>query len=481
MIRRVGCAGFLILTGMAAAPLVSAERAPRLIAGVDGQVLLDDKPFRGVGVNYFDCFLRTLRDGGDTSYEAGFALLAQKRVPFVRFCATGFWPVEMRLYQTDRAEYFRRLDGLIRTAEKQGIGVIPSLFWQHACVPDLVGEPVGEWANPRSKTRAWMRDYVREVVTRYRESPAIWAWEFGNEYSLQASLPNAKDHRPPVHPKLGTAASRSERDELSFAMVRQMFAAFATEVRLHDPRRLIFTGDSLPRPSAWHQEHENSWKEDSSEQFQEILGLANPDPVSGIEVHVYEPNTQRLRDAVTVSQRLGKPLLVGEFGVAGDAPAEREKLRRTLELIEELPVPLAALWVFDFPQQAEFNVDGQNQRAWQLDLISAANDRLSERVSWRLPESHEVLACVRHGAEWLENQVRSGTLEGHGAQTPVSVVAWKDPTLNPQHADGGLAHRGFLAGPQPGVPFSGATGEATAAAILAETVCPVSGGGWGRR
>ena len=74
-----------------------------------------------------------------------------------------------------------------------------------------------------------------------------------------------------MHPSLGTPQTRSERDELSFEMVRTAFIAFATEVRKHDPQRLIFSGDSFPRPSAWHQAHENSWKHDTPAQFAEIL------------------------------------------------------------------------------------------------------------------------------------------------------------------------------------------------------------------
>jgi len=33
-----------------------------------------------------------------------------------------------------------------------------------------------QWANPKSKTQTWMRQFVREVVTRYHDHPAIWAW-----------------------------------------------------------------------------------------------------------------------------------------------------------------------------------------------------------------------------------------------------------------------------------------------------------------
>jgi len=354
------------VAGVAAAPLGLTVQ--------DGVLTKDGCPWRGIGVNYFDCFLRTLKDSDDTSYENGFRILAEHRIPFARFCATGFWPKDMALYQTNRTEYFRRLDGVVRSAQEHGIGLVPSLFWHFACVPDLVAEPVGQWGNPQSKTHAWMRQYVREVVTRYRHSPAIWAWEFGNEYSLQASLPNAKEHRAPIHPALGTAAARSERDDLTFETVRVAFAEFARTVRELDPDRLIVTGDSFLRPSAWHQEHENNWKRDTKEQFQEMLAKVNPDPVSAISLHLYEEDRQRLAWAAELSRRLKKPLFIGEFGVAGEGPETIARFQRLLQIIRELDVPIAALWVFDYKQQQKsFNVRPDNSRRYQLDAIVGFN------------------------------------------------------------------------------------------------------------
>lgn len=349
---------------------------PGLTGGPDATVLKDGQPFRAIGVNFFDCFLRTLKDGSDTSYDAGFATLAAKGIPFARFCATGFWPSDMKLYQTDRTEYFRRLDGVVNSARKHGVGLVPSLFWHYSCVPDLVGEPMDQWGNPESKTHAWMRDYVREVVTRYRDNPAIWAWEFGNEYSLQACLPNAASHRPPVHPALGTPAVRSARDDLTFDQVGVAFAGFARAVRSHDPGRLILTGDSFPRLSAWHQKHENSWTTDSPEQAAEMLALANPDPVSAISLHAYEDDDRRFATAVEVARRVNKPLFVGEFGAQGETAEQAAKFRRLLKAVLDHRVPLAALWVFDLESQKDFNITAGNARAWQLDEIAEANRRL---------------------------------------------------------------------------------------------------------
>ncbi|MFO1483802.1 MAG: cellulase family glycosylhydrolase [Verrucomicrobiaceae bacterium] len=364
-----------LLIATLAISLPSASIA-QLTSGPDATVLKDGKPFRNIGINYFDCFLRTLKKGDDTSYDAGFATLKAKGIPFARFCATGFWPKDMQLYRENRAEYFRRLDGVVESARKHGVGLIPSLFWLYSCVPDLVGEPMDEWANPQSKTQAWMREHVREVVTRYRDNPAIWAWELGNEFSLQAQLPNAKDHRPKIAPQLGTPLTRTGRDELTYEMVRKVFVAFATEVRKHDPQRLIFTSESFPRLSAWHQEHENKWTHDTMEQFAGMLTKANPDPVSGIGLHAYEDDDRRFAKAMEVSRAMNKPIFIGEFSAQGHTPEQDAKCRRLLQAILDHEIPLAALWVFDLKSQPDFTVTADNDRTWQLDLISEANKTL---------------------------------------------------------------------------------------------------------
>ena len=355
---------------------LAASKPLGLQPGPSATVLLNGKPYRGIGINYFNCFLRTLKDGNDTSYDEGFATLAEKGIPFARFCATGFWPRDMKLYVEDREEYFRRLDGVVASAQKHGIGLIPSLFWYYACVPDLVGEPMDQWSNPQSKTQAWMRHYVREVVTRYRDNPTIWAWELGNEFSLHANLPNAKDHRPKVHHSLGTPDTRSARDDLTYEMVGEAFTAFATAVRRYDPHRLIFTGDSFPRLSAWHNEQENSWTHDTMEQFAEMVTKANPDPISGIGLHAYEDDDQRFDEAMAVARKLNKPIFIGEFGAQHETEPQAAKFRRLLKAVIDNDIPLAAVWVFDHSHQTDFNITADNGRAWQLELIAETNQKL---------------------------------------------------------------------------------------------------------
>jgi hypothetical protein len=268
--------------GLIAAP-------PGLQVDSAGTLTLAGRPYRGIGVNYYDAFVRTLAEPSRTNYDAGFRGLAEQGIPFARFSAGGYWPVEWGLYRTNRAAHFTRLDALVQSAERHGVGLIPSLFWFLSTVPDLVGEPCDQWGNSNSQTIRFMRDYTLEVVTRYRNSSAIWAWEFGNEYNLPADLPNAAQHRPPVVPELGTPAQRTARDEISQAAVRMALAEFAREVRRHDPHRLIISGNAFPRVSAWHQQHDRSWAKDTPEQFAEMLAADNSDPIQSLCVRLYEP------------------------------------------------------------------------------------------------------------------------------------------------------------------------------------------------
>jgi len=375
---------------------VGMARPSGLSVAADGTLLKDGRPFRGFGVNYFDAFFRTLKDPSDTSYREGFAELARLGIPFARIMGCGFWPKDWELYLKDKERYFTLFDGVVRAAEEHGVGLIPSLFWYSATVPDLVGEPREAWGNPQSKTHVFMRRYVREVVTRYKGSPAIWGWEFGNEYNLDADLPNAAEHRPKIVPALGTPTTRSARDDLTHDLLAAAFKAFAAEVRTHDPRRIISTGNSLPRPSAWHQWKEKSWTQDTPEQFAERLRLDNPDPVDVVSVHVYghavagkrfgrelRPD-ELLATTMGVARQAGKPLFVGEFGAwAGEGRGgkpEREQFAELLGSIERAGVPLAALWVYDFGGQGEsWNVTATNARAYQLQAIAEANRRLRAR------------------------------------------------------------------------------------------------------
>ena len=362
--------------------------------GENGAVLKDGEPYHGVGINYFSAFNRRLQDASDTSYREGFAALAKHEIPFVRFAACGFWPKDWQLYLTDKAAYFELLDDVIAAANEHDIGLIPSLFWWYACVPDLVGEPMSAWGDSESDTIAFMRRYTEDVVKRYVNSPAIWAWELGNEYSLAADLPNAADHRPWVRPDWGTAASRSDADDMTTEMVVTASVEFAKTVRLFDSERPITPGHSLPRAAAHHMRTEGTWDRDTREQFTANLLAVNPDPNNLISVHIYPgdhvnrfdarrvPYEETIGLCMAAAGRAGKALFVGEFGARDDEEhggrdlAKRENYA-ILNAVERCETPLAALWNFDLPHQESFiNVSPDNHRSYLLKVLGQANQRI---------------------------------------------------------------------------------------------------------
>ncbi len=380
----VACAALCVNGGEA-----MSRRLPGLTVH-EGQLLLEGQPYSGIGANYFSLFYRTLKDPSDKSYEDGLRQLSEAQIPFVRFMACGFWPVDWDLYLRDRETHFERLDRVVESAERAGIGLIPSLFWYMPTVPDIVGEPIDQLGNPNSKTVAFIRQYTREVVLRYRNSPAIWGWEFGNEYNLHADLPNASEHRPRIVPPLKTALKRTERDELSSEAMLTAFAQFATTVRKYDKHRIVITGNSIPRPSAYHNTKEMSWKKDSREQFEEILLRDNPDPFDVISVHVYRNSGQANTESITelvrtvrnVSASAKKPLFIGEFGapMTLGEDKERSQFLELVKAIEANNVPLSAFWVFDHAGQDKvWNVTFDNTRSYMLKLVSDANQRMRTR------------------------------------------------------------------------------------------------------
>jgi hypothetical protein len=84
---------------------------------------------------------------------------------------------------------------------------------------------------------------------------------------------------------------------------------------------------------------------------------------------------------VQAANSIKKPLFIGEFGVPGTGPDVEKKFRRVLRIIEESPVPLAALWVFDLPSQnADYNIIADNARSYQLREVAEANARVQRLV-----------------------------------------------------------------------------------------------------
>jgi endo-1,4-beta-mannosidase len=240
-----------------------------------------------------------------------------------------------------------------------------------------------------------MRDYVQAVVGRYRDSPAIWAWEFGNEFRLQIDLPGPTEGVPAAAPQAGTPATRTARDKLHRPAVECAQREFARLVRQIDPYRVLVTGDALPRCCAYHLHTKRAWDHDTPAQWAAMLLRDNPDPFDTLSIHIYPLNDREyfepraslpdlLRVCQDVATAAGKPLFVGEFGASRELGADRARhyVAGMLDAIVDLRIPLAALWVYDLPSQDDsYNVTPGNDRAWMLDAIGQTNRRMQGDAS----------------------------------------------------------------------------------------------------
>lgn len=378
-----------------------ADEAPaplRLTVNEEGQVLLDGALWRGAGVNFFSAFRRTLEDPEDTSYIQGFQELAEYNIPFVRFMCGGFFPNEWSPYVEDKDNYFQRLDKVVDAAEEAGVGLIPSLFWFYAGVPDTVGEKVKEIGNPESASTAFMKTYMQDLVARYGTRSIIWAWELGNEYNLAMDLPNAADHLPMRAPSRGTPAERSMDDALSSDDVLQAVRFFGETMSALDPGRPLTSGHSINRASQYHQRLENSWKRDTTAQYGREVLRHHPAPLNLISIHLYPgaktegyfglPRASYEHHLATITAMAnleGKAVFIGEFGTGllekeiGEEAA-KDNFYELLNAIETSGVPLSALWVYDFPYQEDScNVTTSNKRAYQLQALKELNQRFQQK------------------------------------------------------------------------------------------------------
>jgi hypothetical protein len=348
--------------------------ASPLTVQADGTLRLENRPFSGVGVNYYSAFERVLDKSDDTSYDSGFAALSRWGVPFARLDVSGYWPSKTQMFFTDREEYFRRLDGVVASAEKHAVALIPSLFWTTFTFSDLAGEHLDQLAVNESLTRQKMREFATEIINRYKGSPAIWAWEFGNEWSLAVDLPNGAEFLPPTHTNLGNPATRdSVRDVLTTDIMLPAMLEFAYLVSELDPGRPISTGHATLRPSQWHQDQWqrglldpaiSPWSSDSPEQAREIALRHCPDPYNLLSIHVYESDADRLPLFASAATGAGKVLFIGEFGTLDEDAAEYDPMLTAIRSHS----PLAAVWVFDRPRQVEdpWNITPTNSRSWML-------------------------------------------------------------------------------------------------------------------
>ena len=354
-----------------------------------GKLMRNGSEFRAMGINYNTAWYDVLKDPETLEVAEGFRILKQDYgIPFIRFSAGPYAHTQWKLYVEDPEEYLRRFDLLVKHAEAQGIGLIPSFFWYICAMPDLQGEPVSALGDPDSKCRTFMRQYIRDIVGRYKDSPAIWGWEVGNEWMLTADLPKLA-HLP--RKKIGSKEARTAADKVLRPMLLDTYEDFYKTVREMDPDRMIVTGDSIARPSAWHNRNEDAWGQDTKEQWAEVYRADTPDCYEVASFHLYAeadksyfkdenlPLEDFVTEVVGISRSDNKVIWCGELGMPGTDEAARDMFFRMMHAVEENEIEISAIWNFK-PQgtfQADWDISPTNERAYMLDAVKELNGRFS--------------------------------------------------------------------------------------------------------
>jgi len=349
------------------------------------KLLLDGKEYRAIGANQPDLFTAVLLTGDEGRRKTLDAVLdAEKnKIAFFRFWASGFWPVDMKLYFEDPDAYWKRMDEVFALCRQHNVKLIPSVFWQMFLWSDLCDEPLRAVLDPNSKTYAAMRKYARELVSRYKDDPNVLCWEIGNEYSTHANLNLAEipDAGGAGAAHLGTRPKRILEDSLTSDMMRQFMKDITAYIKSVDPNHLVTSGDAHPRETSWSLREnfpKHVWVKDTMRQFLSSLMASQPEPLDVMSVHHYgrlEPDasdpsladvSMHSREFLTAMVRCihasRTPVLVGELGCV--KPSVREDpqahyIRAVIDLLEAERASLVAIWAWHFPWQEDNDIRGE--------------------------------------------------------------------------------------------------------------------------
>ncbi|MFA6174538.1 MAG: prolyl oligopeptidase family serine peptidase [Kiritimatiellales bacterium] len=382
---------------------------------------------RAFGVNWYDAFTRYMEDVTNRSFVAGFDYLAAHGIPAARVHTRGD-PAGWSLYFNDKAEYYRRLDDFIQQAEQHGVGLLLDLIGGVNQPGELVDDAVAagyivpgvdfnppvplnrdvygtatyaeyrtDLAREDSGSSAFIAYYTKELVSRYKDSPAVWGWEFANEANNNVDLPNMATARPEANPALGyflrrddaTVPAWTSKDDITREHIRAAKMNFARAVRSVDSWRFISSGDSRPRQSAYNNWKYHRWTVDTRAEIVQVLPMDNPSPMNTVSLHIYQPTDPYFADnPVSIApvtgdyaafmtffkqqcDLMGQPMLVGEWGARGDGTSADEKttFHRFAQALIDTGVQMSLLWDFDNSntgQIADYWVNPGTAKEYQL-------------------------------------------------------------------------------------------------------------------
>lgn len=390
------------------------------------------REFRGIGMNHFSLAHNVGIDLGVGGRRDGKADIAEIKetwgLPFVR-CAFGMFDRSSWVYRwNNKAAVWGYLDSIVSECEAKGLGIIPVLVWDVIGFCDLswarygVHEGPSQLAVSASNTRAHMAEWLTEVVTRYRSSPAIWWWALVNEATTRIGAEYYKYWSPDGQlfswlnwGKRPDGVSNYTTSDYLDRSGWTEFSRWAIEIiqRADGYGRFVSPGSALGNSYAVTCQTANSYAADTQAQwnnpqdglpwvrlrdqsFPIVAGHIYPNGGADFFGDVQLTYAQMIAAHKAWANQVNLPFFLEEFGAtmtnaeAGrtgdqavdqtsvDLASETANFNAALSAIQANDVMLSALWNYDGNLSSSlawqtWKLRNEPTRLYQLEAIAAAN------------------------------------------------------------------------------------------------------------
>jgi hypothetical protein len=352
---------------------------------------LDGREYRAIGVNmpdlhqtYFGTWFHIEQIFGNPEKARqaivdGIEDAGRSGLAFIRFFASPGYPRDQAmLYDRDPERYWALMDEVFTLCRRNGLKLVPSL----GTIPGPYlhfGEGGRAILDAQSKTSAWVQQYVREFVTRYRDDPTVLMWELVNEGMLHADVEMEGRKLLPagVYPP-GTTNVRalgSLDDSLNWVDYLRLYREHTAFIKSLDPNHLVTSGDAHVRPECSSRRETfpkfrfrpDTWREWLANNL-----ASQPEPLDVFSFHCYGKDgieaanvpwqgmtvLEQMRRLARCVHAAAAPVLIGELGAAPNNQADPDGrwLCAAIDAMEEEQVSLMALWVWHFPWQPEYTM-----------------------------------------------------------------------------------------------------------------------------
>ncbi len=327
----------------------------QFVHNVDGRMMLDGARFRFIGVNVYSLLSAKNHESG---FVCGRAHSSEERESVMREVhAFGGNVIRVPVYQpyTDSGTDFTELDETLALARELGIRLILVIEgqWGH-CSTGSYMTPTwyrGGYRSPYGGHPLSYLDYTKILAERYKNEPAILAWQLMNEAESSA----------------GAVVVGIPDPEALYAFAHDMSA----EIRAIDRNHLISLGTI-----------DDSRAGMSTVDYANILQLSTVDIAEGHDYDAIQPYPMAMRRCQKIAELTKVPFFIGEVGVSVNGRSKDERARllmRKLEAAWNADVDGILIWSYRAGDGGGFDI-------WPDDPIVP---QLREFTEKRLPARSE--------------------------------------------------------------------------------------------